>query len=50
MPRVIGALVKPANIVAVMATVIAGKTAFRDGEYTGALGGKLLRASAAGVC
>jgi len=33
----------------IMATVIAGKVAFRDGEHTGVLGGKLLRASAAGV-
>jgi len=33
----------------IMATVIAGKVAFRNGEHTGALGGKLLRASAAGV-
>ena len=32
-----------------MATVIAGKVAFRDGEHTGALGGQLLRASAGGV-
>jgi N-acyl-D-aspartate/D-glutamate deacylase len=32
-----------------MATVIAGKVAFKNGEHTGALGGKLLRASAAGV-
>ena len=33
----------------IMATVIAGKVAFKNGEHTGALGGKLLRASAAGV-
>ena len=33
----------------IMATVIAGKVAFRDGEHTGALGGKLLRASTGGV-
>jgi len=33
----------------IMATVIAGKVAFRDGEHTGAQGGKLLRASATGV-
>ena len=33
----------------IMATVIAGKVAFKDGEHTGALGGKLLRSSAAGV-
>lgn len=33
----------------IMATVIAGKVAFRDGEHTGAMGGELLRASAAGV-
>ena len=33
----------------IMATVIAGKVAFKHGEHTGALGGKLLRSSAAGV-
>ena len=33
----------------IMATVIAGKVAFQNGEHTGALGGKLLRASAAGA-
>jgi len=33
----------------ILATVIAGKVAFRNGEHTGALGGKLLRASAAGI-
>ncbi len=33
----------------IMATIIAGKVAFRDGEHTGALGGKLLRSSAGGV-
>jgi N-acyl-D-aspartate/D-glutamate deacylase len=33
----------------IMATIIAGKVAFRDGEHTGALGGKLLRSTAAGV-
>jgi N-acyl-D-amino-acid deacylase len=34
----------------ILATIIAGKVAFRNGEHTGALGGKLLRSSAAGVC
>jgi N-acyl-D-aspartate/D-glutamate deacylase len=33
----------------ILATVIAGKIAFRGGEHTGALGGKLLRSSASGV-
>ncbi|MGH8666438.1 MAG: N-acyl-D-amino-acid deacylase family protein [Burkholderiales bacterium] len=33
----------------ILATVIAGKVAFRGGEHTGALGGKLLRSTAAGV-
>ena len=33
----------------ILATVIAGKVAFRSGEHTGALGGKLLRSTAAGV-
>ncbi len=34
----------------IMATIIAGKVAFRNGEHTGAAGGKLLRASAGGIC
>ncbi|HYH41719.1 MAG TPA: amidohydrolase family protein [Burkholderiales bacterium] len=33
----------------IMATIIGGKVAFRDGEHTGALGGKLLRSSPGGV-
>ena len=33
----------------IMATIIAGKVTFRNGDHTGALGGKLLRSSAAGV-
>jgi N-acyl-D-aspartate/D-glutamate deacylase len=33
----------------IMATIIAGKVAFRNGEHTGALQGKLLRSTAAGV-
>ena len=33
----------------ILATVIAGKVTFKNGEHTGALGGKLLRSSAAGV-
>ena len=33
----------------IMATIVGGKVAFRDGEHTGALGGKLLRSGAAGV-
>jgi N-acyl-D-amino-acid deacylase len=33
----------------ISATVIGGKVAFRDGEHTGALAGKLLRSSPAGV-
>ncbi len=33
----------------IMATILAGKVAFKNGEHTGALGGKLLRSSAAGV-
>ncbi|HEX2827728.1 MAG TPA: amidohydrolase family protein [Burkholderiales bacterium] len=33
----------------IRATVIAGKIAFRDGEHTGSLQGKLLRSTAAGV-
>ena len=33
----------------IMATVIAGKVAFRNGEHTGVTGGKLLRSTAAGV-
>jgi N-acyl-D-aspartate/D-glutamate deacylase len=33
----------------IMATILAGKVAFRNGEHTGALEGKLLRSTAAGV-
>ena len=33
----------------ILATVIAGKVAFRNGEHTGVTGGKLLRSTAAGV-
>jgi N-acyl-D-aspartate/D-glutamate deacylase len=33
----------------ILATIIGGKVAFKNGEHTGALGGKLLRSSAAGV-
>jgi N-acyl-D-aspartate/D-glutamate deacylase len=33
----------------IMATVLSGKVSFRNGEHTGALGGKLLRSTAAGV-
>jgi N-acyl-D-aspartate/D-glutamate deacylase len=33
----------------IMATIIGGKVAFKGGEHTGALGGKLLRSTAAGV-
>jgi N-acyl-D-aspartate/D-glutamate deacylase len=33
----------------ILATVIAGKVAFRNGEHTGVLPGKLLRGSAAGI-
>jgi N-acyl-D-amino-acid deacylase len=33
----------------IRATIIGGKVAFRDGEHTGALAGKLLRSSAGGV-
>jgi len=33
----------------IKATIIAGNVAFRDGEHTGALGGKLLRSTAGGV-
>jgi N-acyl-D-aspartate/D-glutamate deacylase len=33
----------------IAATIIAGKVAFRNGEHTGALGGKLLRSQADGV-
>jgi N-acyl-D-aspartate/D-glutamate deacylase len=33
----------------IMATIIAGKVAFRNGEHTGALRGKLLRSTASGV-
>ena len=33
----------------IMATIIAGEVAFRNGEHTGALQGKLLRSTAAGV-
>ena len=33
----------------IMATIISGKVAFRNGEHTGALGGKLLRSTSAGV-
>ena len=33
----------------IMATIIAGKVAFRHGDHTGALGGKLLRSTAGGV-
>jgi len=34
---------------ALLATIIGGKVAFRKGEHTGALGGRLLRSTAAGV-
>jgi N-acyl-D-amino-acid deacylase len=33
----------------IRATIVAGKVAFREGEHTGAVGGKLLRSSPAGV-
>jgi N-acyl-D-amino-acid deacylase len=33
----------------ILATIIGGKVAFKNGEHTGALGGKLLRSTAAGV-
>ena len=33
----------------IMATVLSGKVSFRNGEHTGALGGKLLRSTASGV-
>ncbi len=33
----------------ISATVIGGKVAFRDGEHSGALGGQLLRSTAAGI-
>lgn len=33
----------------IMATIISGKVAFTNGEHSGALGGKLLRSTAAGV-
>jgi N-acyl-D-aspartate/D-glutamate deacylase len=33
----------------ILATVIAGRVAFRNGEHTGAQGGKLLRSTAAGI-
>ncbi len=33
----------------IMATIIAGKVTFRNGDHTGALGGKLLRSTPAGV-
>jgi N-acyl-D-aspartate/D-glutamate deacylase len=33
----------------IRATIIAGKVTFKDGEHTGAFGGKLLRSSPAGV-
>jgi N-acyl-D-aspartate/D-glutamate deacylase len=33
----------------IMATIIAGKVAFRNGDHTGELGGKLLRSTAGGV-
>jgi N-acyl-D-amino-acid deacylase len=33
----------------ISATVVAGKVAFRNGEHTGALGGRLLRSTAEGV-
>jgi N-acyl-D-amino-acid deacylase len=33
----------------IAATVVAGKVAFKNGEHTGALGGKLLRSTAGGV-
>ena len=33
----------------IMATIIGGKVAFRNGEHTGSLKGKLLRSSAAGI-
>jgi N-acyl-D-aspartate/D-glutamate deacylase len=35
--------------IGIMATIIAGKVAFMNGEHTGALQGKLLRSTAAGV-
>ena len=33
----------------ILATIIGGKVAFRNGDHTGALDGKLLRSTAAGV-
>ncbi|OGA52566.1 MAG: hypothetical protein A3G24_10070 [Betaproteobacteria bacterium RIFCSPLOWO2_12_FULL_62_13] len=33
----------------IMATILGGKVSFRNGEHTGALGGNLLRSTAAGV-
>jgi N-acyl-D-aspartate/D-glutamate deacylase len=33
----------------ILATIIAGKVAFKSGEHTGAKGGKLLRSTAAGI-
>ena len=33
----------------ILATVIAGKVAFRSGNHTGVLPGKLLRSTAAGI-
>jgi N-acyl-D-amino-acid deacylase len=33
----------------IMATIIAGKVAFKNGDHSGALGGKLLRSTATGV-
>ena len=33
----------------ILATIVSGKVAFKNGEHTGALGGKLLRSGAAGV-
>jgi N-acyl-D-aspartate/D-glutamate deacylase len=33
----------------IAATIVAGKVAFRNGEHTGALGGRLLRSTAGGV-
>ncbi|MNC96260.1 hypothetical protein D3C83_135880 [compost metagenome] len=33
----------------ILATIIAGKVAFRNGEHTGSQRGKLLRSTAAGI-
>jgi N-acyl-D-aspartate/D-glutamate deacylase len=33
----------------ILATIISGKVAFRNGEHTGALGGRLLRSTASGI-